>query len=240
MTTRILIYQHMDRDRPGLIGEALQRRGLSIDINCPYLGEAVRDPSEYDALVVMGGDMNVYQEEQFPWLADETRFIRQAALDGQAILGVCLGGQLLARALDAIVRLGGAPELGLAEIVLNAAGRADPLFEGLSSPESIVWHDDTFDISAGAVALASSEGCANQAFRYGERAYGLQFHPEVTPALLEEWIAAAPYLAVDDQRALRAHFASRYAALQTQTDCLVENFLRRVPRAKPGTIDQSN
>ena len=89
-----------------------------------------------------------------------------------------------------------------------------------------MWHDDTFDIPAGAVVLASSAGCANQAFRYGERAYGLQFHPEVTPAILEDWIAAAPYLAVDDQRALRAHFENRYAALQTQADCLVENFLR--------------
>jgi len=239
VTTRILVYQHMDRDRLGLIGEALLRRGVAIDINCPYLGEGVRDPSEYDALVVMGGDMNVYQEEQFPWLAVETRFIRQAALDGQAILGVCLGGQLLARALGAIVRLGGAPELGLAEIDLTEAGRVDPLFEGLASLESTVWHDDTFDIPAGAVALASSEGCANQAFRYGERAYGLQFHPEVTPALLEEWIAAAPYLAVDDQRALRAHFASRYPALRAQTDCLVDNFLRRISRAKPGPIAQS-
>jgi len=231
LTTRILIYQHMASDSPGLIGEALARRSMPVDICRPYLGEAVREPSAYDALVVMGGEMNVYQEEQFPWLAEETRFIQRAAQGGQAILGVCLGGQMLARALGAVVRLGGAPELGLTEIDLTAAGRADPLFDGLPGVEATVWHDDTFDIPAGAVALASSAGCANQAFRYGERAYGLQFHPEVTPAILEDWIAAAPYLAVDDQRALRGHFARRYQALQAQTECLVENFLRRLPRA---------
>jgi GMP synthase-like glutamine amidotransferase len=226
MPLRILVYQHMSRDTPGLLGEAFQRRGAALDINCLYQAEPVRDPAGYDALLIMGGDMNVYQEEQYPWLAPETAFIRQAALRDQPTLGVCLGGQLLARALGAIVRLGGAPEIGLAEIVLNAAGQADPLFAGLGRLEITEWHDDTFDIPAGAVALASSAGCANQAFRYGARTYGLQFHPEVTPGLLEEWIAAAPYLPLDDQRALRAYFASRYAALQVQADGLVENFLR--------------
>src|SRR5205823_3584332 len=98
---RILIYQHMASDSPGLIGKALLRKGVATQINYLYQGEAVRDPSGYDALIVMGGEMNVYQEEQFPWLAVETRFVRQAALGGQAILGICLGGQLLARALGA-------------------------------------------------------------------------------------------------------------------------------------------
>src|SRR5438105_1656529 len=102
--TRVLVYQHMASDQPGLLGEALLRRDVALDICHVYQGDAVRDPAAYDALIVMGGDMNVYQEEQFPWLAAETRAMRQAALDGQAILGVCLGGQLLARALGAIVR----------------------------------------------------------------------------------------------------------------------------------------
>ncbi len=231
MTRRVLVCQHMASDGPGLIYDALLRRGVVTDINYLYQGEAARDPAAYDALVVMGGDMNVYQAEQFPWLNAETRLIRQAALDGQAVLGICLGGQLLAKALGAIVRLGGAPEIGLTEITLNEAGRADPLFEGLASIEAITWHDDTFDIPSDAVALASSAGCANQAFRYGDRAYGLQFHPEVTPAILEDWIAAAPYLAPEDQQALRAHFSRRSTALQAQTDCLIENFLRRIPGA---------
>jgi GMP synthase (glutamine-hydrolysing) len=219
----------MAADGPGFIGEAFLRRGATLDICHVYQGDAVRDPSDYDALLVMGGEMNVYQEEQFPWLAEETRLIRRATLEGKPVLGICLGGQLLARALDATVHLGGAPEIGLTEITLNEAGRADPLFDDLATVEAVVWHDDTFDIPGGAVGLASSAGCANQAFRYGERAYGLQFHPEVTPAMLEEWIAAAPYLSPEDQRALRADFMRKVDALQAQTDCLAANFLRQAP-----------
>ena len=229
MTTRVLIYQHDPTDAPGLIGESLVRRGVAVDVCRLDQGEAVRDPSGYAAVISMGGDMNVYQEEQYPWLAAETDALRRAALMGQAALGVCLGGQLLAKALGAIVRLGGAPEIGVADITLNDAGRADPLFAGLQAMASVVWHDDTFDIPSGAVALASSAGCANQAFRYGPRAYGLQYHPEVTPALLEEWMDAAPYLGQADRRALREHFAGRYEAMREQTDCLIENFLRLIP-----------
>jgi GMP synthase (glutamine-hydrolysing) len=231
MTKCVLVYQHLATDGPGFIGEAFLRRGAALDICHVYRGDAVGDPSGYDALLVMGGDMNVYQEEQFPWLAEETRLMRRAALDGQAVLGICLGGQLLARALDATVHLGGAPEIGLTEITLNEAGRADPLFDGLPAVEAVVWHDDTFDTPSEAVALASSAGCANQAFRHGERAYGVQFHPEVTPAMLEDWIAAAPYLSPADQQALRADFMRKVDALQAQADCLVANFLRQVPRA---------
>ena len=138
---------------------------------------------------------------------------------------------MLAKALGAIVRLGGAPEIGVADITLNDAGMADVLFAGLPAVEGVVWHDDIFDIPSGALALASSAGCANQAFRYGQRAYGLQFHPEVTPALLDDWIDAAPYLGPEDRRALRAHFASRYETLREQMDCLMENFLRLIPGA---------
>ncbi len=230
MTSRILIYQHMQKETPGLIGEGLARRGVMMDVCHLYQGEAAVDPAGYEAVISMGGDMNVYQEEEYPWLAAETEALRWAALAGQAVLGVCLGGQLLAKALGAVVRLGGAPEIGVADIQLNDAGRADPLFAGLPAVEGVVWHDDTFDIPKGALALASSAGCANQAFRYGQRAYGLQFHPEVTPALLDDWIDAAPYLGPADRGALRAHFASRYEILRAQMDCFMENFLRLIPR----------
>ena len=227
--TRVLIYQHMAKETPGLIGEWLERRGVAMDIRHLNQGEPVADPADYAAVIAMGGDMNVYQEEQYPWLAAETAALGRAARAGQAVLGVCLGGQLLAKALGAVVRLGAAPEIGVAEITLNDAGLADPLFAGLPAVEGVVWHDDAFDIPPGAVALASSAGCANQAFRYGQRAYGLQFHPEVTPALLDEWIEAALYLGPEDRRALRAHFARRYETLRERMDCLMDNFLRLIP-----------
>ena len=171
--------------------------------------------------------MNVYQHDRYPWLIEETLAIRHAVEADKAVLGVCLGGQLLAKALDAQVHLGSATEIGLIPITLTDAGKADPLFEGLSQVEAIEWHDDTFDIPDGAVALARSLSCANQAFRFGQRAYGLQFHPEVSPAMLEEWIKEAGDSPID-----RSSFQSavdfRAAALQTQADRLIDNFIRGV------------
>jgi GMP synthase-like glutamine amidotransferase len=148
------------------------------------------------------------------------------------VLGIYLGGQLLAKALDAQVHLGAATEIGLIPIALTEAGKADPLFESLSQVEAVEWHDDSFDIPAGAVALARSEGCAHQAFRFGQCAYGLQFHPEVSPMMLAEWIKhdgesidRSPF-----QRAVEA----KAGALLTQADRLIDNFVRRcIPLTSP-------
>jgi len=221
----VLVFQHELHDGPGYLGEALLRRGAGLTIVRLDKGEAVPAISAYDMLLVMGGTMNVYQEDKYPWLVEETQVIRQAVEVGKSVLGVCLGGQLLAKALDAQVHSGVATEIGLTPIILTEAGETDPLFEGLSQVEAVEWHDDTFDIPTGAVALARSEGCAHQAFRFGERAYGLQFHPEVSPAMLAEWIKEAdePIDRSSFQRAVDA----KANTLQTQADRLVDNFIRR-------------
>jgi GMP synthase (glutamine-hydrolysing) len=233
VTLSVLVFQHDPFDGPGYLGEALLRRGASLAIIRLDDGEAVPDASAYDMLLVMGGIMNVYQEDEYPWLAEETQAIRRAVEAGKAVLGVCLGGQLLAKALGARVRLGAATEIGLTPIMLTEAGEADPLFEGLPQVEAVEWHDDTFDIPSGAVALARSEGCDHQAFRFGERAYGLQFHPEVSPVMLEEWINAAGNLP-SDSSAFQHAVEAKGAALQTQADRLVDNFIRMCsPFASP-------
>lgn len=226
MTPSVLVFQHDPYDGPGYLGEALLRRGASLTIIQLHEREAVPDLSAYDMLLVMGGTMNVYQEDKYPWLVEETQVIRQAVEAGKSVLGVCLGGQLLAKALDAQVHLGVATEIGLTPITLTEAGETDPLFEGLSQVEAVEWHDDTFDIPTGAVALARSEGCAYQAFRFGERAYGLQFHPEVSPAMLAEWIGGAGNLPIDSSSFQRA-VETKAGALQAQADRLVDNFIRR-------------
>lgn len=224
MTLAVLVFQHDPHDGPGYLGEALLRHGASLDIVRLDKGEAVPEISAYNMLLVMGGTMNVYQEDKHPWLVEETRAIRQAVESDKAVLGVCLGGQLLAKALGAQVWIGAAPEIGLTPITLTEAGQTDPLFKGLSPFEAVEWHDDTFDIPTGAVALARSEGCAHQAFRFGERTYGLQFHPEVSPAMLAEWIkeAGEPIDRSSFQRAVEA----KAGALQTQADGLIDNFIR--------------
>jgi GMP synthase-like glutamine amidotransferase len=222
----VLVLQHDPLDGPGYLGEALARSGAALAVARLDRGESVPDPSRYDALLVLGGEMNVYQEAEHPWLVDEDRALRAAVADGQPILGVCLGGQLLAKALGAPVRLGAAREVGLISVALTPAGRADRLFAGLPDPlEAVAWHDDTFAIPERAVALAGSVGCANQAFRFGARAYGLQFHPEVSPAMLAGWIEAASADRSVDWAAFRAVVEARAATLRAQAGRLVANFL---------------
>ena len=225
MTLSVLVFQHDPHDGPGYLGEALLQRGARITIIRLDEGEAVPDISAYDFLLVMGGTMNVYQEDKHPWLVEETHAISRAVGSDKAVLGVCLGGQLLAKALGAKVHLGVATEIGLTPITLTAAGEIDPLFNGLPQVEAVEWHDDTFDIPTGAVALARSEGCAHQALRFGQRAYGLQFHPEVSPGMLAEWIkdASEPIDRSSFQRAVEA----KAGALQAQADRLIDNFIRR-------------
>jgi GMP synthase-like glutamine amidotransferase len=224
VTVSVLVFQHDRDDGPGYLGEAFLRRGARLTVVRLDDGEAVPDIAPYDMLLVMGGTMNVYQEDKYPWLAEETRAIRQAVEAGKAVLGVCLGGQLLAKALGARVHLGAATEIGLTPITLTEAGQADPLFEGLAGVEAVEWHDDTFDIPTGATALASSAGCPNQAFRFAERAYGLQFHPEVSPAMLAEWIKESGDL--PDESSFQHELEVKSAALQAQADRMIDNFIQ--------------
>jgi len=226
MTLSVLVFQHDRHDGPGYLGEALIQRGAKLDIVRLDEGEAIPNPSNYDLLLVMGGEMNVYQEDKYPWLIEETRAIREAVEAGKGVLGVCLGGQLLAKALDAQVQLGVATEIGLTPITLTEAGSADPLFEGLAEVEAVEWHDDSFDIPIGAVALANSQGCAHQAFRFGRYAYGLQFHPEVSPLMLADWIKGAGDTSID-RSSFQCAVEEKAGALQTQADRLVDNFIRR-------------
>lgn len=224
MRLSILVLQHDPYDGPGYLGEAFLQRGADLKIVQLQNGEVLPDITLFDVLLVMGGTMNVYQEDKYPWLAEETQAIRAAVDSGKAILGVCLGGQLLARALGAQVHLGTATEIGLIPIVLTKAGTSDPLFEGLPPLEAVEWHDDTFDIPTEAVGLAYSTGCANQAFRFGRRSYGLQFHPEVSPAMLEEWIKEAG--GSTDGSPFQDAVSIKVESLQAQADRLVENFIR--------------
>ena len=221
---RVLVLQHELNDGPGYLGEALAKRGAALEVVRLDRGEALPAFEPFDLLLIMGGEMNVYADDRHPWLIDETRVIRSAVDADKAVLGVCLGGQLLAKALDARVHVGGASEVGLVPLTLTADGQADPLFADLPALAAVEWHDDTFEIPDGAVRLVSSTACANQAFRYGARAYGLQFHPEVSPAMLRSWFAGFSKQsanAADFQAAVDAN----EAALRAQAERLIDNFL---------------
>jgi GMP synthase-like glutamine amidotransferase len=152
-------------------------------------GEPVPPPAEVGAmagLVVMGGPMGVHDD--LPWLADERALLAAAVEADVPVLGVCLGAQQLAAALGADVKPGPEPECGVGEVHLTTDAIGDPLLGPVPTPLPCVhWHSDTFALPDGAVHLARSDAYENQAFRVGRRAYGLQFHVEVTASLVAHW-----------------------------------------------------
>jgi GMP synthase (glutamine-hydrolysing) len=191
---RVLVLQHIACEHPGVFSEVMRDRGVQqvpveLDEN-----EPLPDWREFDAVLAMGGPMGAVDDGEHPWLAAEKRLVREAVDGGRPFLGVCLGVQLLAAALDAPVYPAGRPEVGLLPVELTPEGRDDPLFAGLDEPlVSLQWHGDTFDLPAGAALLARSPLVPNQAFRAGERAYGVQFHLEVTGEMAREWAEVPAY-----------------------------------------------
>ena len=149
------------------------------------LGEPMA-PGGYSGVIIMGGPMSA--NDPVPGLANELALIRRALDAGTPLLGICLGAQMIAKALGARVYRNAELEIGWAPVHLTEGGRADPVLSGLPSPATLFhWHGEAFDLPAGAEWLAWSAKCRNQAFRYGSRVYGLQFHPEVTAAMIADW-----------------------------------------------------
>ncbi len=191
---RVLVLQHIACEHPGVFSEVMRDRGVEqvpveLDEN-----EPLPDWREFDAVLAMGGPMGAVDDAEHPWLAPEKQLVREAVDDGRPFLGVCLGVQLLAAALDARVYPAERPEVGLLPVELTPEGRDDPLFAGVEEPlVSLQWHGDTFDLPDGAALLARSPLVPNQAFRAAERAYGVQFHLEVTGEMAREWAEVPAY-----------------------------------------------
>jgi len=190
---RALILTHAPHEHAGLVGHALAGE---IDTRALYRGDPVpTSAAAYDLVVAMGGPMSAWDDAAHPFLAAEARLLAGAARAGACVLGICLGAQLLARGLGARVYRNRARELGIAPIALTDDGRADPLLAPLDGADVLHWHDDTFDLPAGAVRLASTELTPNQAFRFGARAWGVQFHVECDTAMIRAWSEMEPDLA---------------------------------------------
>ncbi len=189
---QVLIVKNIPLEGPGTIEDFLRERGISYTIAELSKGETVEDTGLYSHLVVMGGPMAVYEMDRYPYLRGEAELIRSFIDKGKAVLGVCLGAQMVAHCLGARVYPGGVKEIGWYEVDITPEGMEDGAFstlavEGRPVAEVFQWHGDTFDMPEGAVRIASSSSYPNQAFRYGSRVYALQFHIEVTPEILREW-----------------------------------------------------
>lgn len=185
----VLVVQNDPHVPPGLVSEALDAASLAHRLIRADRGEPVPEITvAIPALVVLGGTMSVYDTDAHPHLGIVEQRIREAVDRERPFFGICLGGQLLARVLGGTVHLRRHGEKGARSIHLTEAGRADPIFAGLDvTVPTFQWHDDAFVPPPVALRLATAADCPHQAFRVGDRAYGTQFHPEVTAAIARSW-----------------------------------------------------
>ncbi len=242
---RILVFQHVAHEILGTLNPLLKGAGFRIR----YVNFG-RDPAAepriegYEGLIVLGGPMNVDQVDRFPHLRTETERIQDALDRDIPVLGICLGAQLIARALGAEVGPAHRKEIGWYDVSVSEPGRGDPLLSHFAPTERIFqWHGDTFDIPRGAQHLASSEFCPNQAFRYGDKVYGLQFHLEVDGPLIDRWLELPAHRAemraaagVADAETIRNETAARIDQARDLADRTFGRWIRTFGRERRGRI----
>jgi GMP synthase (glutamine-hydrolysing) len=201
MTRPVLVVEN-DPNLAGLgrLGEALERSGLPWERRQAWVDDVGElDPCAYSAIVAMGGEMHALDDASFPYLAREATLLERARSNDVPVLGICPGGQLLARSLGADVRPSGSLEGGWIPIAPAPGLEGDPVLGHLHAPTGVFsWHVDIFDLPAGATRLATGDVTAEQAFRHG-RAWGLQFHPEVDGELFEAWLDGHPALEMTEE-----------------------------------------
>jgi GMP synthase-like glutamine amidotransferase len=208
---RVLSIVHHDPTDGGVFDETAERLGHTVERWLPPHENGHATSSGFDAIMIFGGAMHPDQDDDHPWLAGEVEFIRDALDAGVPLLGVCLGAQLLARAAGGDVGPADASEVGWHEVELTDAGHADPVLSTLPARiDAFQWHHYTYALPATATELARSER-ARQAFTIGQRAWGIQFHAEVTREMIASWAVEGA-----DQ------LAGTPADLLAQTDGLID------------------
>lgn len=237
----LLVLQHHPDEHPGILRDFLAEDGHSFDAVQLDAGESLPEIDGYDGLWVMGGPMDVWQEDAHPWLKDEKAFIRHAVAEkGVPYLGLCLGHQLLAEALGGKVEPSKTPEIGILPVQLTAEGASGVLFDGL--PEQfncLQWHSaEVTAIPAGTQVLATSPDCIVQAMKWETRAVSAQFHVEVEPDTVDTWLAIPEYKAALDQalgeggaEKMRADAEANMKDFNTYAERLYMNWMQQTARA---------
>lgn len=228
---RARILQHAPFEGPGSIETWLSSHAAEFAVTHLYAGDPLPDLTTLDLLIAMGGPMSVNDEATYPWLAEEKRYLRMAIDQGKAVLGICLGAQLIAAALGAPVTRNSVEEIGWFPVyALPIVGR-QPVFQLPPELQVFHWHGETFGLPAGAIHLAHSAACTQQAFQFGERVIGLQFHLEMTEQTLAEMLAQddselvpAPW--VQSPAEIMAAPPQRYERNQQVMDSILDYLVR--------------
>jgi GMP synthase-like glutamine amidotransferase len=184
---RIHYIQNYELADLGTIRTWAIEKGFAITSTRMYENPAVPSVDEFDLLIILGGIMGAYDEDKYPWLSIEKQFIREAVKQDKYVMGICLGAQLIADALGGRAYPHSVKEIGWWPVQLTKEANDEPLFHGI--PEDFFafeYHGDTFDLPEGSVLMAIGKGCQNQAFLYGDKVIGLQFHPEFDEPALQE------------------------------------------------------
>jgi GMP synthase (glutamine-hydrolysing) len=236
----VLVFQHDPFEDLGFFAEVLEKQGASYRVIRLFHGEMPEaELKDVGLLIVLGGPMGVDDEESFPFLRWEKRIIRAAIDEALPILGICLGAELIASTLGTQVFRGPVKEIGWTPISITPYGQVDSLIGYLPENATVFeWHGDGFDLPAGAIRLASSAHYSTQAFRVGKTVYGLQFHLEVTPRMIERWmeqrskdLALAPYILPEK---ILADTLSYAPTLKYYAEKFLSEFIRRVSRLRNG------
>ena len=244
VTLRVLAIQNDPTAPPGLVGEWLEARGVALRVVAAFAGDAVPDavPADVDALLSLGGEMGALADDAAPWLPAERALLRDGVARDVPILGLCLGGQLLAAALGGRVGPSVVGEAGVVEMTATADVAGDPAFGSLAgrSVRAAQWHLDAVEeLPSGATLLLSNEACPVQAFRVGGFAWGLQFHPEVDADIVESWVSDdAPLVAAgvsssDAVEQVREAYAELVATWRPVIDSWVDVIAQQVASPTP-------
>lgn len=186
----VLLVQHAPHEHPAVIRRALESQGILSHWIHPYRGEKYPELKEIAGIISLGGPMGANDEADHPWIQEECDLLKACTQARLPVVGVCLGGQMLARAMGGEVQKNPIPEVGWFPIQINAEGKKDRIIRNAgSNPVVYQWHNDTFFPPKDAVLLAGSQHCPRQAFRIGDHAYGFQFHPEADHQLVHEWLS---------------------------------------------------